>query len=48
MLIKSDKIIEHKIALLNMKIDLINKLNLMNILSLIIAVIIDDRESSVY
>ena len=47
-LIKLDKILEYKIALLNMKIDLINKLDLINISSLMTVVIINNKESFVY
>ena len=48
MLIKLDKILKHKITLLNMKIDLINKLDLINISSLITAVVINNKKSSIY
>ena len=42
MLIKSDKILEHKITLLNIKLDLINMFSFMTI------VIINNKEFLVY
>ena len=48
MLIKSDKILEYEITLLNVKIDLIYKLSLINMLDFITAVITNNKESLIY
>ena len=48
MLIELDKVFKHEITLLNIKIDLINKLNLINISSFITAVMINNKESLIY
>ena len=48
MLIKLDKILEYEIVLLNMKIDLINKLSLINMSNFITAIMINNKESLIY
>ena len=48
MLIKLDKVLEHKITLLNIKISLINKLDLINISSSITTVMTKIEESLIY
>ena len=48
MLIISDKIFEDKITLLNLKIDLINKLDLINMIKFITIVMINNKKFLVY
>ena len=48
MLIKLDKILKYKITSLNIKISLINKLDLINMSSLITIVITNNKEFLIY